>query len=56
MKSARRHKLWQMNNSLRVWLHEVNKLGARHSMFEAREAGRQADGLFESLLTQSFSN
>jgi hypothetical protein len=34
----------------------VESLRGRNSAFEPREAERQVDGLFESLLMQSFSN
>jgi hypothetical protein len=34
----------------------VEGLRGRHSAFEAREVGRQVDGLFESVLSESFSS
>jgi hypothetical protein len=34
---------------------QVESLRGRNSAFEPREAGRQVDGLFESLLAESFS-
>jgi hypothetical protein len=34
----------------------VGDLQRQYSAFEPREAGRQVEGLFESLLSQSFSS